>query len=362
MEMNALRVEKGARAPSLRKVTVPDLEPTDVLIKVECAILAPDVLRLVEAGVLTQAPTTLGHKVAGTIERIGDDVTNIEVGQRVRLEPNLNCGACKYCRTDRDQMCAASGIMGFFSLQTFPKWEQYHQGGLAEYVRAPASQVDILPPNISMEDGAKVHDLANAVGVYKHSAPPVGSTILVAAATGAMGVSIVRLASFFGVGRLILVGRSTKRLEQVAALTNVPSDIVGLDTLDEDWVSSRGLGKRIQQLAPEGVDAIIDYSPEGQDMWQTLDGLAVGGCFLGLGGNRSLLPFSTRDFGARCWRVIGIRNHTREDTRLVLQLLKSGQLKVDMLTTHKFKLQDVEAALGHLRGRKEASWMIAIQP
>ena len=361
-KMYALRVNKGAREARLELVDIPKPGPHDVCIKVVSAILAPDVFGLVEAGRLPQAPTTLGHKVAGIIEEVGDAVENLKPGQRVRLDPNLSCGSCNYCRTDRDQMCLEGAMMGFFAPGKSPLFDNYHERGLAEYVRAPSSQVDILPDNISFDVGAKIHDLANALRAFKVAAPPVGSTVLITAATGAMGTAIVKLASFFGVSHLILVGRSSGRLEAVAGMTPIQCSCIGLDTLGEDWPASRSLGKKVCEVAPNGVDAIIDFSPTGVDLWQVTEGLSLNGTFVTMGGNWSIIPIPARLIGLKCWNVLGTRNHSRGDSEAVMKLLEGGQLNVDELVTHQFKLGEIEQAIQQLKDRSQPSWMLVVHP
>ena len=360
--MRALRVEQGSKTAHLDEVEVPSMGPHDVLIKVKSAVLAPDVFGIVASGRLAQAPTTLGHKVAGIVDKVGAAVNEVQVGERVRLDPNLSCGACKFCRTDRDHMCAECGVMGFFALGNFPKWERYHPGGMADYVRAPAANVDVLPDNISFDVGAKVHDLANAVRAFRNCDLSVGSTVLITAATGAMGTSCIKIAPYFGVSRLILVGRHHERLEAVTKLTSISCDLIGLDTLGDDWVESRALGRRVRQLVPSGVDAIIDYSPVGVDLWQVLDGLALNGTFIPMGGNWSVLPIPARVVALNCWRVYGTRNHSRGDSSTVMELLKQGGLNVDELITHEFSLHDIESAIAQLKDRSRPSWMLIVRP
>ena len=113
-------------------------------------------------------------------------------------------------------------------------WSRYHPGGLAEYVRAPVSQIDILPDSISFEASAKIHDLANAVRALRMCDLRVGSTLLATAATGAMGTRIYKMAGFFGVGRLILVGRKRERVEQVVkSAAGVQCEWIGIDEFRE---------------------------------------------------------------------------------------------------------------------------------
>lgn len=278
-------------------------------------------------------------------------------------------------------MCDAIGTMGFFSLSTAAMsnshsngsektaaeesmWSRYHPGGLAEYVRAPVSHVDVLPESVSFEAGAKVHDLANAVRALKMCDLTVGSTLLVTAATGAMGTSVVKMAGFFGVGRLVLVGRKKDRVEQVVKLAaGVQCACIGIDELGDKWIEERGLRNRVKEIAgKEGVDAIIDFAPEGTEFWQVLDGLKLGGTMIPMGGNWSVMPIPARVIGLKCWRVQGTRNHSRGDSKIVLDLLRNRRLSVDELVSHEYGLKDVEDAVQHLRERKESSWMVVIRP
>ena len=360
--MRALYVERNAITAELKDVPVPTCGPYDALINVKSAILGPEVMRFIESGQLSQTPTIPGHKVAGVIAEVGSSITGIKVGQRIRLDPNLNCRECFYCRTERDHLCSECGIIGFFALRNFPQWEKFHRGGLAEYVCVPASQVDVLPEAVSFDTGAKVHDLANAVHALRQCNLRPGSTLLITAATGAMGTACVKLAPVFGVVRLILVGRSTERLHEVTKLTSLQCECVGLDKLSQDWASKRELGSRVQEVIPEGVDAVVDYSAEGTDLYQVIDAMVPGGTFIVMGGNRSVVPVPARLLGLNCWRVVGVRNHSRADSSMVLNLLQNGRLQADDLKSHEFSLENIDAALEQLKNRSQPSWMIVIRP
>ena len=361
-QMLALRVNSGQKTAKLETINVPEISENDVLIKVSAAHLGPDVFKLVAMGRLQPLPTTLGHKVAGMIAAAGASVSNVKVGDRVRLDPNLNCGSCTFCNTDRDALCNDIGIMGFFALRSTPLFDRYHDGGLAQYVRAPASCVDRLADNLSYDVGAKVHDLANAAAVLKRAAFPVGSTLLITAATGSMGSCVVKLAPFFGVRRLVLVARSKQRLSAVKAISQLECHCVATEGLESDWESSGGLSKAVSALIPEGVDAAIDFSPSGTGLWQVAHSLRVDGSIVLMGGNYSVLPFSGREIGMRALRVFGHRNHSRQDSKLILQLLESGVLQVDDLLTHHFKLEDWEKAIDSLQERSLPAWTLSIHP
>ena len=364
-KMRALRADKGATETKLDTVDIPKLGPQDVLIKVKSAGLSPGPFTLLKLGRLRQLPTTFGHEVAGVVEKIGDLVHNVQIGQRVRLYPNLSCGSCIYCTTGRDQMCVQAAMIGFqcFGKGRVPLFEAYHEGGLAGYLRAPSWLIDVLPDNVSFDVGAKVHSLANAVRALKVAELQPASTVMITAPTGSMGTCCVKLAHFFGITRLILVGRSRERMEAVRKLTPIDCDIVDTGSLGDDWPTTNALATRLSQVVPQnGVDAILDFTSNGTDMYQVMASLAVGGTLVHMGGNTSPLPVPLIAAMTNCWRIIGTKNHSRAETRVVLDWLRDGLLKVDDLVTHSFDLQEVDEAVRALRERSSPIWWMVVHP
>ena len=365
VKMLAARAHEGSTELFLDEIPIPSLDPEDVLIKVASAGLAPGVFSNLSAGRLTQLPTTLGHEVAGTIAKIGLAVTSATVGDRVRVHPNISCQRCRYCLSDREQMCAEAAIIGFigFGRGRMPQYRKYHNGGLAQYIKVPYWLVDKLSPQVSFDVAAKLQDLASAVRALKCAQLELGSTIVITAATGSMGASLLKLAEFFPVNRIILGARSAARLRAAQELTRLPTEIIALDDLG-DWPTTKTLVHRLIELAPNGVDAVIDFMPPsaGAEVWQVVHGLATGGVLVHMGGNGSVLPLPMVALMTNCWRVVGTRGNTRSDSRLVLDLLEAGSLNVDELITHRFKLRDVKLAVSALQSRRSPMWMGVVHP
>lgn len=363
--MLAARAHQGSSELRLDTIAVPDLGPDDVLVEVASAGLAPGMMALLDRGAFRNLPTTLGHEAAGTVAAVGSSVTGISVGQRVRVHPNLNCRTCVYCRSDRDMMCAQQAMIGHaaFGTAPMPLYDQYHDGGLAEFIRVPHWLVDPLPASVSFDVGAKVHDLANALRALKCAAFPPGATLVVTAATGTMGTATLKLAAHLGVGRLILVGRNAERLDAVRPLTgSIPADVVALDSLPAGWASDGGLTRALRTLAPSGADAVLDFIPEGPAITQALAALSTGGTLVHMGANRSLLALSAIALMVNCWRIVGTRACTRTDAQEVLSLLGSGALVIDELVTHRFPLADADQAVTAIQSRTEPIWMAVVNP
>lgn len=350
---------------TVEKVAVPELAPVDVLVKVASAGLAPGMTNLLKMGAFRHLPTTLGHEAAGTVTAVGGEVDPVRIGDRVRVHPNLNCRHCKYCRTDRDMMCPQQAMLGHaaFSAEPLPLYDEYHDGGLADYVRVPHWQIDVLPDSVSFDVGAKVHDIANALRALKCAQLPSDSTLVVTAATGTMGTATVKLAHSFGVSRLILVGRSRERLHDVARLAgSLRTDTVSLEELPEDWGTNGGLTQALRKLSPRGADAVLDYVPAGPATGQAMAALTTGGTLVHMGASPTPLPFPAIALMSNCWRFVGTRACTRNDAQQVLGMLTTGALQADDLITHHFPLTDAVGAIEAMQQRSEPMWMAIVHP
>ena len=88
-------------------------------------------------------PLTLGHEVAGIIEKVGGSVSQFRRGDRVCLHYLASCGMCQWCQRGNEQFCVSGAMMG-----------KFRDGGFAEFVVMPARSVIRLPDEIPFEQGA----------------------------------------------------------------------------------------------------------------------------------------------------------------------------------------------------------------
>lgn len=362
--MPAYRGFQGEPIPRMAEVDVPEAREGEVLVEIKSAGLTYGTFALQKAGLLKPMPMTLGHEGAGIVSAVGKGVTSVKPGDRVRIHPTLSCGTCRHCLTGRDHMCWGSAMMGFVSFDaTVPDYDRYHNGFLTQYAIAPERLIDRLPDHVNFDEGAKLHYAGNALRTLRSAELPPGGILGILGATGSMGVVTIKLARYFGLRKLVLIGRSTERLEEVAKLTDVPTEIVATDTLGEDWIDTGGLARKMAQAVPGGMDAVIDYLPEGGPMLQAVaGGLATGGVFVNMGGGPQPFGFPMRMMVRKCWKVVGTRNHSRLDAKEVLQLMADGQLILDDLITHRAPLSQVAEAVEQMNSRTERVWMSVVHP
>ena len=362
--MLAARAYRGETEFRLEQIERPPVGDGEVLIEVKAAGLATGFLAMWHRGMFPIMPRTLGHEAAGVIAEIGPGVTNLEVGERVRLDPNLSCRHCDYCLTDREHMCAQHSIIGqnLFGPEGFPMFEKYHNGALAQYVLAPGWAIDKVPDAISFDVGAKIHDLSNAVHVLRVADPRPGSTVVVTAATGAMGAAIARIAPLFGIHKVLAVARSGARLAEIQGLAHGLVETLATEDLSDNWESSGELTRELKKRIPGGPEYVIDFLPEGAGTWQAFSSMRNGGTGVVMGPNFEQPPIGTVALMLNCWQIKGTRNGTRRDTQDVMRWITEGALEIDDLITHRFPLSEVAEATKTVWERREPTWMVVVNP
>lgn len=99
-------ISRSKKQPvELVDIVIPDPGPGEVVVEViACGVCHTD-LTYREGGINDQYPFLLGHEAAGTVEAIGDGVTNVEVGDFVILNWRAVCGQCRACKRGRPHLC-----------------------------------------------------------------------------------------------------------------------------------------------------------------------------------------------------------------------------------------------------------------
>ncbi|OLT15659.1 S-(hydroxymethyl)mycothiol dehydrogenase [Serinicoccus sp. CUA-874] len=89
-------------------IVVPDPGPGEAVVKVEaCGVCHTD-LHYREGGINDEFPFLLGHEAAGTVEAVGEGVTEVEPGDFVILNWRAVCGQCRACAKGKPWYCFAT--------------------------------------------------------------------------------------------------------------------------------------------------------------------------------------------------------------------------------------------------------------
>lgn len=90
-------------------------------------------------------PVVPGHEYAGVVVEVGSDVTNVKTGDRVAVDPNLECGACRACRRGWAHLCENLGVFcvtthGGFAEQSLVKATAVHPIGDLSFMHAALAE------------------------------------------------------------------------------------------------------------------------------------------------------------------------------------------------------------------------------
>lgn len=112
--MKAL-VLTGVKKFEIQNMPTPQIEPDEVLINTAYAGVCGTDHDLYDGRPGSAAavpPIVLGHENSGIVAAVGADVTNVKPGDRVAVDPNIYCGQCEFCLTQRPELCDHLSAVG----------------------------------------------------------------------------------------------------------------------------------------------------------------------------------------------------------------------------------------------------------
>ncbi|MGZ5020877.1 MAG: alcohol dehydrogenase catalytic domain-containing protein, partial [Chthoniobacterales bacterium] len=116
--MKAIRLSTVGSPLVEQEIPIPEVGSNDVLVRVKAAgICHSDAHYRAGVSRLKNLPITLGHEIAGVVEK---------TGERVCVHYLATCGVCEFCRNGTEQFCASAQMIG-----------KDRDGGYAEFVVVP---------------------------------------------------------------------------------------------------------------------------------------------------------------------------------------------------------------------------------
>jgi NADPH:quinone reductase-like Zn-dependent oxidoreductase len=325
----------------LRIEDVPRPEPREgeVLVAVKaCALNHLDIWVRIGLPIETTMPHIGGSDVAGVVEEPGPGVTGVQAGKRVVINPSLSCGNCEWCRKGEECLCDRFRILG-----------EHTQGGLAEYVVAPAANLFEIPGDIDFVDAAAA-PLAFATAwraLMTRARLRAGETVLITGASGGVSTAAIQIAKM--VGAKVFAVTTTENVERVKALgADVVYDRNAVDYSKEIW---RDTSKR-------GVDVVLDSV--GEATWkQNVRTLAKLGRLVVYGGTTG--PKGEIDVRMLFWRqieILGTTMSNRAEFETVMRHVIAGDLRpvVDRV----FPLDKVSDAVEYLELGKQFGKVVVV--
>jgi (R,R)-butanediol dehydrogenase/meso-butanediol dehydrogenase/diacetyl reductase len=201
-------------------------------------------------------PVILGHELCGEVVDVGAGVEDLELGDRVAVEPVETCGHCLYCTSGQYNHC---GLLAFHGYNR-------NGGGLAQFTVVRRSMAHKLPSSLSPMQGALIEPMAVAWRTADRCGVEAGQTAVIHGG-GPIGIGVYFTLRRRGV-RVIMSDPSPARRTVLKSL----GVAVVLDPRDGKVVSA------IKDLTGgRGADASVDAAGVSASFQAALFGTAVDG-------------------------------------------------------------------------------------
>lgn len=319
---------KAKREPGIwmKDVAKPTCGVHDVLIKIEKTAICGTDLHIYNWDAWAEAtipvPMTIGHEFYGKIVEVGHEVHALKVGQRVSGEGHITCGQCRNCRAGKRHLCSHTLGIGV-----------NRSGCFAEYLAMPATNVLVLPDDITSSQGAILDPFGNATHCAL-SFDMVGENVLIMGA-GPIGVMAVAIAKHIGARHIVITDVNEYRLDLARKMgaTRVVN------------VKTESLKSVMDDLGiVDGFEVGMEMSGNPQAFKELVNKMSHGGhvAILGIPPSETALDWNQVIFKGLVLKGIYGREMF-ETWHKMIAMLQSG-LDISPVITHHFPVDDYQHA------------------
>ncbi|MBJ19410.1 MAG: alcohol dehydrogenase catalytic domain-containing protein [bacterium] len=307
---------------SIEERPTPVPREDELLIKVgRCGICGTDLSTYTGAAGMEMG-LVYGHEFAGEVVGVGSAVSEIAVGQRVTAQCVTACGHCEACRRGHLVFC--------------PDWRPHASGGFGQFMTLPAREAYVLPPALTLEDGALVEPLAVGRHGVRLSGLRAPSRVLIVGA-GAIGLSVAFWARRQGAQRIAVLATSERR--KSLAYEMGASDFL---------LASADVLPSIEACLGGAPDLVFECAGFPGAMMQAMEHVAAKGTIVGLGYGLHAEEITTATPLFKEIRVQFSMTYDREDYEEVIATLAAGHLEPRCLVTDTIALEGLTEAIESL--------------
>src|SRR5256886_3559189 len=305
--MRAVRLVQVGAPLENAKIEVSEIGLSEVLIRVGATgICHSDAHYRAGISKIDNLPVTLGHEVAGRVEKIGSDVTNVAAGDRVCLHYLVHCGSCEFCGRGLEQFCHQGQMIG-----------KHRDGGYAEFIKVPCANAFPLPDEISFEVGAiMMCSSATALHALNKARFKPGESVAVFG-FGGLGFSALQLARALGCGQIYVVEINSAKLASALSMGAIAIDARSADPVEQIKEATAGTG----------VDVALELIGSAKTMRQAV-------LCLGPLGRAALVGLTAESMSIHPYtelinkevEIIGVSDHLATELPALIEFARSGKL------------------------------------
>ena len=317
----------------LRDIPEPDVAPGQVKIAVRAAGICGTDLHIFHDEFKSMPPVVLGHEVSGEIIEIGAGVSRVRPGDRVTTETYFStCGACRFCRTGRINLCLQRRSIG-----------SAVNGGFTSYLLVPERNVHLLPDAVSYLAGALTEPLACVVHGALELPRLLPGDLAVIAGPGAIGLLTLQVVLAAG-ARAVVIGTDVdaNRLELAGQLG---AEAV-LNVQQDDYRAAIG-----DLTAGQGADIVYECSGAGAAANMLLEVVQRGGQYAQIGLFGRAVPWNLDEVCYRELSVTGSNASVPSAWERALALMAAGAVRTEPLISDVRSIADWREAFERFEQR-----------
>jgi alcohol dehydrogenase len=251
-------------------------------------------------------PFTLGHEIAGTVERAGPDASGVSPGAKVAVYPWIGCGQCAACKAGEENLCSANRHLGISA-----------DGGFASHVLVPHPRylIDYAPLSPSFAGALMCSGLTAYSALKRLQAHASRGPVLLVGlgGVGMMGLSIAK--ALFPQPPIVADIDGAKReaaLKAGAAAAFDPAD--------------REARRAIMKSTGGGVFAACDFVGSEKSLGFAAGALAKGGKIVVTGLLGGSFPLAATMFVLKAMTVEGTLTGTLQEANELMALARQGRI------------------------------------
>jgi S-(hydroxymethyl)glutathione dehydrogenase/alcohol dehydrogenase len=333
----------------VRDITLRELGPTDVRVRIAAAGVCHSDLSLSNGTLVQTFPVVLGHEGSGIVEAVGSDVTRVAPGDRVVLNWAPPCRTCWFCTHGEPWLCessAAASRQPHATLDGVDVFPGIGTGAFAEATVVPAAAVIPVPDDIPLEVAALLGcAVLTGVGAVQNTGRLAPGESVLVLGLGGVGLSALQGARLAGAGTVIAADLSPEK-EAMARHCGATDFIAGGDDL----------AKNVRALTEgRGVDVALECVGRSSTIRQAWSCVRRGGrtVIVGVGGNDDRVDFGALELFYFARSVAGcVYGATDPDVDVprLIDAWRAGTLDLEALVTNRTDLSGLDEAFEEMRG------------
>ena len=321
---------RGTDKMIIKEIEVPEVGEKEVLVQLEYVGICGSDVHYFHHGncgaykVNLEEDYMLGHECAGTVVKVGANVKDLKVGDKVALEPGITCGQCEFCKAGKYNLCP-----DVVFLATPPV-----QGCYEEYIAFPENMCFKLPENMTTKEGCLIEPLSVGFHAANQGDVQVGESVVILGA-GCIGLVTLLACKAHGAGNIIVADIVDARLEKA-------KELGATHVINSKEVNA--LEEIARLTGGKGADKVFETAGSPITIAQTAFAVKRGGTItlVGLSAQEEI----TYNFAQIMDKEATIKSvfRYRNIYPKAIEAVSAGAIDVNGIVTHEFDLEHIQEA------------------